>query len=57
MKIIEEVVAVKLRGSFTRPLDSSTRTSCPNSQTSSEQLESILNWVELSSNNQKSMLI
>ncbi len=28
MKIFEEVVTVKLRGSFTRPLDSSTRTSC-----------------------------
>jgi len=41
VKIFEEVVTVKLRGSFTRPLDSSSRTSCPNSQTSSEQLESI----------------
>ena len=28
MKIFEEVVTVKLRGSFTRPLRSSTRTSC-----------------------------
>ena len=28
MKIFEEVVTVKFRGSFTRPLHSSTRTSC-----------------------------
>ena len=28
MKIFEEVVTVKLRGSFTRPLRSSNRTSC-----------------------------
>ena len=28
MKIFEEVVTVKLRESFTRPLHSSTRTSC-----------------------------
>ncbi len=28
MKIFEEVVTVKLRGSFTRPLHSSTNTSC-----------------------------
>ena len=28
MKIFEEVVTVKLRGSFARPLHSSTRTSC-----------------------------
>jgi len=38
MKIFEEVVTVKLRESFTRPLHSSTRTSCTDKQSISQLL-------------------